>query len=81
MFFYCKKRGFYDGTKNDILSKMRKKSSRMGWTFQYEYFCELQKMQKKSCLPCRYWNYRVEKNSTKDNIEWNDVLLVRCFNV
>lgn len=39
------------------------------------------KMQKKSCLPCRYWNYRVEKNSTKDNIEWNDVLLVRCFNV
>ena len=34
-------RGFYDGTKNDILSKMRKKSSRMGWTFQYEYFCKL----------------------------------------
>ena len=23
----------------------------------------------------------LKKNSTKDNIEWNDVLLVRCFNV
>ena len=23
----------------------------------------------------------LKKNITKDNIEWNDVLLVRCFNV
>lgn len=72
-FFYAKKEK--NEQKNNILSRLRKKSSRIRWNNKIKCIFHLPQVQKTNCVSYRYWRDSKQKKVKPNDLKRYVVLL------